>query len=1742
MKKWIKITFTGLLAVVAVMNSNAQQNWLQCAGGNANDEALGVTHDASGNVYSCGYFSQTCRFDSTYIISAGMADLFVAKQDSLGYYEWVVRAGGANSDRAHAIAADASGNIIVTGVFRDTAVFGSTTLVSLSNSQDIFVAKIDNNGNFVWAKSFGGSNTDISNKIAVDASGNIIVAGEFKGTSSYGAFTFSSAVYPPLMQQQAGQPSYDAIIFKCDPSGNVLWAKAGIAPFDDRAVSVAVDETNNIYVCGQYSDTIQFTNTYNNNSFNAGFIMKIDPSGNESWFRRMVASQFMAYDIDAKINKVVVTGDFSNTLTINTTPSQSVTGNFPHNIFTLCLDYSGNYQWGSSTGSDNVVSSRALFIDPDGETTITGYFKCEFTPFSNYSGSGVFNSTGFRDIYTMKYSATGAFTWIRYFGGTGDDIPSDISGFIFSNPVISGTFSKSFNIFKGSNFQSHLYNPNYTNLNSNITHCSYPNYGSTATVISSGNRDVLITRPVDLSRPYYDFFIRQNGGCQLDTLMPTRYPLGDTLVKCDSALLRIQTPTTLDSVSAPEWFFVWNNGVMNDTNVVYTSGWYYVDYGYIDECRTFRDSVYVLIYPTPPTPAINATYGIIQAAIPVYSCIDKLALMAGDTTTLIGGNYPSGYTVYWQTPFGMVNNDSVTTSQFGLYTFVVETPGGECSSSKCVALYDYYSGNCNVLNPFTPQIIFTDSTFETTDTVRICKDDHFEMWLVDSSYYAQGITTNIATFVQWTINFGGYSFDPNLSFPYTFFEHRQNFKANSSGNCSLTATILHPITHLPLVSTTRYFYLDVHAPPPNFPVISGPVYFCPGDTVTLSVSGGDNYQWNGQGIIATYNQNTNADVVMQNTYGVTSTTIDTVLGCISVEEDYFTLQSMPAPEVTMNPSHGVVCPLDSVLLTAEAGSNYTWYGPTGNVIGTTQSIYVTVPGFYHYTYISSTGCYLESSSSEVLEYTTPYLEYDPVSHLCEGESTVITVESNDMASIQWLSPLSGSSPVQTITQGGTYSATVNFCNITTQVDIVITASTTPVEIYIVGEDTVCAGDTVNLLATPGMSDYNWNNGENFSMNYDITYPGTYILETIDANGCESTDTAFIYNFPQVTPPSTSDTTVCSGSTITLTAQGTGTLYWYSDENATQLIQTGDSVTVTVSQSDYVVYVTQSNGICESETVGVIVYIDSSSVVPELSGNDTLCMSDTLTLVLNAAPGAMYNWTGPNGFSSTGDSISIYPVTGAEEGYYFISVSSGTCSGSTDSVWVEVMEVTVQGFAQDSVFICQGDTLLLNADTLNGTYTWQDGNTGATSLGIQQGNYFYTFENSYGCTAYSDTLTLQWLSKPVLTPVADTSSCPGTPFSIGISGSNGIIQWMDSSMNVITSGDSLYFPEITSDTYVIVQLTDTNGCESDVDTIFIALTSLLPAPMADASDTICAGSSLQLFTTTANGFTYNWSGPNGFTSSLEDPIISPVDSSMAGTYFLFINQGTCYSDTATLDISVNNLPSLVSSNDTGICAGSTVLLYAYSPDGIIWNTGDVSNSISVSPGVSTTYTVSTGNVCGTLTDSITVIIFPSSGFGAGPDITIVYGNHGQLTTTGGTSWEWSPADGLNCTTCANPLASPEETTTYGVTITDQNGCTSSDSVTVWVEYNFNYFVPNTFTPNGDGINDIFYIRGYGVESMEVKVFDRWGEMIFHSSDINAGWDGTYKGKPLSNGVFVYTLGGKLLDGREFREKGAITLVK
>jgi len=147
-----------------------------------------------------------------------------------------------------------------------------------------------------------------------------------------------------------------------------------------------------------------------------------------------------------------------------------------------------------------------------------------------------------------------------------------------------------------------------------------------------------------------------------------------------------------------------------------------------------------------------------------------------------------------------------------------------------------------------------------------------------------------------------------------------------------------------------------------------------------------------------------------------------------------------------------------------------------------------------------------------------------------------------------------------------------------------------------------------------------------------------------------------------------------------------------------------------------------------------------------------------------------------------------------------------------------------------------------------------------------------------------------------------------------------------------------------------------------------------------------------------------------------------------------------------------------------------------------------------------------------------------------------------TYTTDIAYSWSPATGLSCTDCASPIATPEQTTTYTVTATTPDGCTATDEVTITLVDDRSVFVPNIFTPNEDGKNDVLYLLGKGIETIDMSIYDRYGSKIFQTTDINVGWDGKYSRQRLNSGVYLWVAEVTFYDGQIQQYSGNVTLVR
>jgi hypothetical protein len=311
----------------------------------SSDAGWGIEVDKSGNVYTTGTFDGTADFDpgsgTASLTSAGGTDIFIQKLDAAGNYVWAKGMGSSNiaTEIGYGITVDDASNAYITGTFRSTVDFdpgsGTANLTS-AGGIDVFILKLDTDGNYVWAKSMGGTNSDNGNAVTVDAGGNVYTSGYFAGTVDFDPGSGTAN----LTSAGGG----DIFIQKLDASGDYVWAKSMGGTGDDVSLGIALDASSNVYTTGSFNGTVDFdpgSGTVNLTS--AGlrdiFLQKLNSSGNYIWARQMGSSGVdIGYDIavDGSTN-MCATGYFQGTVDINpTSGTLNVTGN-DYGIFNIKL-------------------------------------------------------------------------------------------------------------------------------------------------------------------------------------------------------------------------------------------------------------------------------------------------------------------------------------------------------------------------------------------------------------------------------------------------------------------------------------------------------------------------------------------------------------------------------------------------------------------------------------------------------------------------------------------------------------------------------------------------------------------------------------------------------------------------------------------------------------------------------------------------------------------------------------------------------------------------------------------------------------------------------------------------------------------------------------------------------------------------------------------------------------------------------------------------------------------------------------------------------------------------------------------------------------------------------------------------------------------------------------------------------------------------------------------------------------
>lgn len=466
----------------------------------------------------------------------------------------------------------------------------------------------------------------------------------------------------------------------------------------------------------------------------------------------------------------------------------------------------------------------------------------------------------------------------------------------------------------------------------------------------------------------------------------------------------------------------------------------------------------------------------------------------------------------------------------------------------------------------------------------------------------------------------------------------------------------------------------------------------------------------------------------------------------------------------------------------------------------------------------------------------------------------------------------------------------------------------------------------------------------------------------------------------------------------------------------------------------------------------------------------------------------------------------------------------------------------------------------------GGWFWDFGD-GVTS-GLQNPSHTYTQPGNYTLTHAVVTLngctdTIRWrdtihvFQPPAIQLPPDTSAC--VPITLSFSASvlvGDSLRWYWN----LGNGQKATTPVPPPGAYtqagvynVTAQVVDAHGCtDSAAEVVTI---HPLPATSGGGNYILCQGTPITLQGSGADR--YVWS-PAQYLSCTQ---CAAPQANPPGDAEFFVTGYTVYGCSApdSAYVHVVHPPKVVTNGDTTVCLGGYYRLRASGADYYSWSpsvglTDPSSPDPVATPPATTTYTVAGSDSahCFAIDKSVTINVNPIPTVDAGPDVTASAGVPFPLHITYSpdvVSWQWTPPNGLSCDSCPDPSASPTGNTFYTITVRNEDGCTAQDTMTVFVTCGGgNVFIPNTFSPNGDGMNDVFYPRGKGVAQVKsFRVFNRWGQLVFERYNFNvndrsSGWDGSVGGQKLPPDVFVYICEVVCENDQVLLFKGDVTLLR
>ena len=1072
------------------------------------------------------------------------------------------------------------------------------------------------------------------------------------------------------------------------------------------------------------------------------------------------------------------------------------------------------------------------------------------------------------------------------------------------------------------------------------------------------------------------------------------------------------------------------------------------------------------------------------------------AICTGDTLNL-GSNFI--YATYnWSTGD---TTDTLLASLAGTYMLTVQDNNG-CSASDTITitndplptftLYDdtICSYDSLTISPsITTYESYLWSTGDTTPTITESTPGTYQLTVTDSNSCSSADTMVLANFPTAITNLGtDYSICPGdtttltpgnyySSYTWSNSSSDDSILVSSSGNYWVETTDTNGCISEDTIIISTYTV--------NKPALGNDTSFCESDTLTLDAGTGYvSYTWNSG------ETTQNIDLLSPGTYSVT--VID-ANGCESSD----TIVTTNYPIMNINSIADTACVGDTITLEVTSGySSYQWSNGDSNYF--TQT---TVAGSYQ---VTITDVYTCESITFVnaSNYTTPTPNIGLDDTLCYGLNKTLDA-GNGYSSYSW----SNGTSMQTASFDTTGSywvevSDINGCRGSDSINLVFELGPT---ITLNNDTTICLNDSVTITANANAVSYFWSTGETTPS--IIVNSGQYNVSVTGNNGCISVDSVVIstYSLPNVNIGN--DIYYCENTTFTQpidAGSGFVSYSWMNGSNAQVILADQNMDTVWVEVVD-------ANTCVNSDTIYVI---ENASPTLNLGANDSVCSGLSRVINSNASPSAVtsYLW---NTTDTTGSILYTAPlnITTPTSADYSITITDTNSCTNSDTITITAMPLPTPDLGADTAY-CFGDNFTTTLDPGNfSTYSWSTGDiTQTIVIGAFDSAYSVTVTDTSGCSN-SDYIFVSENQLPSPDLGNDTSYCEGVNFAIVLNpgGYQGYL-W--------STGNTDPYQLVTSGGTYEVTVTDANGCENTDD----LTVTMNPKPLVDLGGdiTLCEDSvynyvidaSTQL---PSSGYSYSWTtGSN----------LSTIYVTDFGYYSVTVtnNASGCVdsSDVELIPFSAVQ----VSLGEDGIICENTVLTITpevSADSGYTYNWSNGASTKSIQINASGEYWVELNAINGTCvgrrdTVEYTQAVMPVLELGPDQQSCLndpIILKNTLVNTDTSVTYLWQDTIPLDSITVY--LNGTYRATAYNVcgTVTDEVNVSFIDCYQV--------YVPNSFTPNDDGLNDTFKpYTDQEVTEYFFQIFNRWGEVVFKTSNIDAAWDGTVSGKPAPNDVYVWKL--------------------